>query len=272
MDLQPLISAIKHSCADVAIIEVDGVKHIVAPSGMAVSVPEIEKHLPAPKAIKRAVDAHDLRGLIDYVNKFQTPATQFYSGPAEAPFLLARIDDHRTGEPSHIHHTARFDCPRSAEWATWTQADKKAAEQRDFADFLERNLRDIDQPSGADMLKMVSNFRDASTADFQSTVNRTNGRVQFQYVQKDQTAGQVTLPETFRIAIPVFEGMTEPHEDGKHYAIRYPITARLRWRIREQTLTLWYELDRADVVFRIAFDDLIERVQQQTGISVFRAV
>jgi uncharacterized protein YfdQ (DUF2303 family) len=273
MDLQPLLEALRRRTDEVGTLDVNGVTHIIAPQGVSVTPAEIERHLPAPKAIRRSVQAHDMRGLVDYVNKFKGDATQLYAGPLAAPYLLARIDDHLRDAPSHIHHTATYSCPRTAEWETWTQQDKKSVEQRDFADFLERNLRDIDQPSGAEMLQMVSNFRDASTANFESAVNRTNGRVQFQYVQKDQAAGQVSLPEKFRVAIPVFEGMTETDEaTGKQVAIRYPVTARLRWRIREQTLHLWYELDRADVVFRIAFDDLVERVEKQTGIHVFRAI
>ena len=272
MDLQPLIDALRNRSAEVRPLDIEGVPHAVIPAGVDLKRIDVEAHLPQPRATRRAIVAHDLRGLIDYVNKFKGTDSQFYSGPLVAPYLLARIDDHLPDKPSHVHHTARYDCPRTNEWNTWNTENQKAMKQTDFADFLERNLRDIHQPAGADMLQMVSNFRDASTAEFQSAVNRTNGRVQFQYVQKDQTAGAVTLPERFGIAIPVFEGMTDETDTGKHVPIRYTLTARLTWRIREQVLHLAYELDRPDVVFRAAFDDLIERVEQQTSISVFRAV
>ncbi len=262
MDLKPLLDALAKKGSDVHIINIEGVAHAAVPAGVALQRIDLEPYLPAPTAIRRDVLAHDLRGLIAYVNKFKNEATQLYADPINAPSIIARLDDHMPHSPSHVSHTAKYPCPRTAEWNTWNGGNKIAKEQKSFADFLETNLRDIHDPNGAEMLQMATNFRDVSTAEFQSNVNRTSGRVQFQYVQKDSSTGQVQLPDTFKIAVPVFEGMDT----------RYVMLARLRWRLKEQVLSLWYELDRPDVTFRLAFDELVERVENEIGVDVFRAV
>ena len=278
MDFQPIIDALAKKGADIHVTEIGGLLHAAVPEGITLQRLDLEPYLPAPLAIRRVVAASDLRGLIDYVKKFKTGDTQFYSSPLVMGGnlkLLARMDDHLPDSPSHINHTVEYPCPTSAEWRTWIGSNKTAMDQKKFADFLETNLRDILVPSGADMLQMASNFRDVSSAEFNSAVNRTNGRVNFQWIEKD-VVGKAQLPEDFQIAIPVFEGMTEnaaeAGQPSKMMALRYALKARLRWRVKDAELSLWYELDRHDLTFRLAFDDLIERVHAETGISVFRAI
>lgn len=262
MDLKPLIDAVAKKGADVSLLDIKGVMHAALPAGIALQRLDLEQYLPAPLAIRRSIDAHDLRGFIAYVNKFKGSASQTYAKSLAQPALVARLDDHMPGTPSHVEHEATYPCPTTVEWNTWRAANKKAMEQKDFADFLESNLRDILEPNGADMLAMATNFRDISGAEFQSTVNRTNGRVNFQYTQKDSNAGQIQLPDVFKIAVPVFEGMSA----------RYTVMARLRWRIKDQTLHLWFELDRPDITYRAAFDEMVELVESETKIPVFRAI
>lgn len=266
MDIQPLINALRQQTgSDVQIHDIDGVKHAAVPDGLNLTRLDLEKFLPAPLATARDVTAHDVRGLVDYVNKFKAGATQLYCTAPTDPSVIARLDDHAPGQPSHVRHTARFQCPRSAEWTTWTKANKAAMPQKEFAEFLETNLRDIREPNGSDMLVMVSNFRDVTTATFESKVNRTNGKVHFQYIEDDKP-GLVTLPEVFKIGIPVFEGMPAA----------YAVSARLRWRLADKdgkkTLFLSYDLDRPDVILRAAYDELLAHVEQETGLRIFRAL
>lgn len=266
MDLEPLINAIRpQSGMDVEIHNINGVTHAAVPAGLTLTRLDLEPFLPAPSAIRREFVAYDVRGFVDYTNKFKSEPTQLFCAGVDSPSLLARLDDHAPEQPSHVTHLARFACPRTQEWNTWTRANKSAMPQKEFAEFLETNLRDIREPNGADMLVMVSNFRDVTTATFESKVNRINGKVQFQYLEDDKP-GLVSLPETFRIGIPVFEGMPVP----------YGITARLRWKIAERdgkkTLFLSYDLDRHDVVLRAAYDDLIQQVEKDTALRIFRGL
>lgn len=263
---QAILDALAKRGSDVSTLDIEGVTHAAVPEGIKLERLDLEKYLPKPRAIRRTVKANDVRGLIDYVNKFKTAETQFYATNPASPSITARIDDHLPDAPSHIDHHCEYPCPRTHEWLTWTGANKTQMEQKQFGEFLEVNARDVTRPAAAEMLKMATNFRSITVTEFGSVTRASNGNVQINYVEKEQ-AGEVQLPETFDIAIPVFEGI----------ALRYPVTARLRYRTpsgsaEKKVLTLWYELDRPDVVLRTAHDDLLKEITDKTGIAVFRAL
>lgn len=261
MDLQPLLDALAKRGDDIKLLDIEGVTHAAVPEGVKLERLNIEEYLPAPKAIRREVAANDLRGLVDYVNRYKQPESQVYAGPAGSPNVLVRLDDHVIGKPSHVDHTVTFACPHAPEWVTWAGANGREMEQKAFGEFLEDNARDVIKPTGAEMLRLATDFRSITITEFGSATRMQNGNVQITYTEKEQ-AGQVQLPETFEIAIPVFEGLSA----------RYPINVRLRYRQYEKKLLLRYVLDRADVVKRRAYDDLLGEIEKGAAIKPIRAV
>lgn len=246
------------------VVDIEGVPHLILPHGhTAKPMPELLERI-APLRIRRTVVAHDVRGFVDYVNEFKfdlAGASRIYAGPVTKPSLQARLDDHQIHDPSHVTHLCDYACPTTVEWRTWTGKDKQAFGQVEFAEFLETNLRDIHEPSGADLLAATLDFRDSGTAEYRKAVRLTDGRIQFSYVQ-NSTAGIVQLPEIIKLGLPVFEGMPE----------LYALKARLRWRLKDADLKLWYELDRPDITLRMAHDALLDLVRTATQLMVYRAV
>lgn len=241
-----------------AVLSVSDVPFVVLPPGWTSE--DAEKFLPEPRRVKSTITAHEVGGLVSYVNRFKSPSTALYSGPRERPQILARIDDHQPGAPSHGTHGVVFSCPQTVEWQTWIQSNKKQMGQVDFAEFVERNLRDIVEPNGAELLTATLAFQDSGKAEFKSAVRLQDGRVQYQFIEKED-AGQLTFPSAMKIGVPVFEGQGE----------RFAVSLRLRYRIKEGALSIWYEMDRPDLVLRAAYGDLIAQVEKETGLAVHRA-
>lgn len=242
------------------IIDVQGVPHALLPHNFKLE--SLEKLLPEPQRISRSVTAHDVTGLIAYTNAFKTEKTAAFCSPVQKPSIVVRLDDHQPGQPSRGTHSVTFNCATTTEWTTWTNGDKKQMDQITFAEFIENNLREITDPNGADMLTMVLNFKDCGSADFKSAVRLSDGRMQFQFIEKDN-ATEARFPETLKLAVPVFEGQP----------VRYEGKAKLRYRVlREEGLKLWYELDRPDLILRTAYADLLAHVEAQTGLSIYRAM
>lgn len=50
-------------------------------------------------------------------------------------------------------------------------------------------------------------------------------------------------------------------------AVAYSIDARLRWRLKERVLTLWYELVKPHLVVRDALTQIADEITSTTGIK-----
>ena len=70
-------------------------------------------------------------------------------------------------------------------------------------------------------------------------------------------SGDMEIPTRITLALAPFEG-GEP----------YKVTARLRYRLNNGTLTLGVVLDQLDDVLRGAFGDIVEKVEQATNLNV----
>lgn len=266
IDINALVTHLRRAGTDIYAVDIHGVPHAAVPDGVELKRLDIEQFLPAPAQIKRDVVASDVRGFVDYVNKFKNQQTQLYCNSYRSPALLARIDDHLPEAPSHVRHNCSFPCTHSEEWTRWTTMNTKSMGQQMFGTFLENNASDVIKPAAAEMVRLATEFRTVTMTEFGQATRLQSGQVQLNYVEKD-VAGQMVLPEKFEIAVPVFEGM----------AGRYPIEARLRYRVPRSSdeakgLQLWYELDRPDVVLRKAYDDLLAHVEGQVGVTIFRAL
>lgn len=244
---------------EIKTLDIHGIPHVTIPEG--IELKNMESLLPEPLRIKRATVAHDIRGLIAYVQTFKNDRTAIYCSSVVKPSIEAKLDDHRPDKPSHITHSVNYPCPFTHEWATWVTANKQKMGQVGFGEFIESNLNDIVEPAGSDLLAAVLDFKDSTSRTFRSATRLKDGLVQYQFIEKGETdAGQIVFPDQIKLGVPVFEGQAQ----------KYAIRARLRSRITEGALSLWYELDRPDRVMRDAYDALIAQVEKETGLSVCR--
>ena len=234
---------------------------LITPKG---EVQDLSHLLDAPQRIERVIHAHRIEGFITYVNQYKHEATKVYSAAAQDARVEARIDDHDApdeGEKrSWVRHKACFDCPTTPEWDAWNGHNKQRCNQVEFAEFLENNLDDITAPVAADLMTAVLEFQDTSRVEFKSHARLSDGRVQFTYAEKDE-GGEIKFPDRLEIGVPILEGMK----------YRYKVQARVRYRMREGNLSIWYELHKPEHVLRKAYEDLLEHIEKETGIYVHRA-
>jgi uncharacterized protein YfdQ (DUF2303 family) len=162
------------------------------------------------------------------------------------------------GMPGHRDFLANYACPLSVEWKRWmakSQHEKERKEgmaQVDFMRFLEDNLQDITSPAGAVLLTAARNFEAHSDAKFKSATNLDNGSVVFNYtenVNEVAQEGKISLPTAFEITIPVFDG-------GDPYVIE----ARLRYRVGQGGMVLWYELVKTHKILEHAFNKVRDQI------------
>lgn len=222
-----------------------------------------------PDRVRQDVVCGDHASFCEYVNRFKQPTTMvfvsehFCSQDSKLiPRFLALIDYHDpTGIPSQVTHRVAFIPKFSVSFERWSTANNKPAGQFEFAEFIERNIADIVDPPGADLLHFINEFSIEGTLSFQRVQRLQNGSVKFSFQNEHKAkAGEIEIPDRFQLGFPVFEG--EPQTG---------MSAKLRYRLSpDGKLALWFELENPHLAVEAATLNLMARVQIGIGIRPLR--
>lgn len=226
-------------------------------------VEELERLLPAPTRPRAAVTAKTAETLSAYIVRFKTDATAIFADQ-ETFKIVGIIDYHAPEQPAFREHRVSYIAPRSLEWTTWRTASGKKMSQADFAQFIEDNVVDIRSPAGADVLEVARGLQAKKAVAFASAIRLSDGSQEFTYnetIQGTTSKGKIKVPEEFTLGIPVFFG-------GELYEVK----ARLRYRINEGQLLLWYELYRPEHIEKDAFEAVCDAVNESTSVAVWHGV
>lgn len=232
--------------------------YVVVPEDFKVE--DLEHTLPAPLRKRGVVTAGDEAAFIELVNRHKVAATTLIYASMSPPSFTAVIDDHGADSAGWREHKIVWPCSLSVEWKTWWAANKKSMKQVEFAQLIEDNLPDIVQPTGADMLEISRTIEAKKKVNFVSGIRLANGQTELTYeeeIQGTAAKGKLQIPEKFVLGIPVFEG-------GQ----RYKVTARLRYRISDATLVIWFDLERPHKVLEDAVQQVRASIAEKTSLTI----
>jgi uncharacterized protein YfdQ (DUF2303 family) len=235
-----------------------GKSYAVIPENHALEYLEVAYAPDHPKAL---VKLRDAASFIRYFGDHHVPTSRIFCTTEPARFVavfdefLDATDAAGTidGQATFREFRAEFTVPPSREWLLWNAANRQHMSQLGFAEFLQDNLPDIAVPSGAELYEISLNFEAQQSASFVSSQRLTDGSHNMQF-RADNSGSTVKLPEYITLQIPVFE-----NEEARD------LRARLRYRAKDQTLTLWYELERPHKVLEAAFKAVFERITEKTA-------
>jgi len=232
-----------------------------------------------PDHIKASVALGDAASFCRYVKLYQDETTRVFASPEQFGFR-AILDYHPAiqkqvgdGSPeaadlapapasaNFTDHSATLTLKRSDQWNLWMAKNEKAIPQAEFAEFVEDNYRDIASPPPAVMLEVARDLKATIDVNFASKVTSKNGAVQLAYQEVVTAgvgpAGNMEIPDTFSILIPVFYG-EKPVQ----------IEARLRFRIANGKLTFIYKLYRPLELLADAFQLAAVKIGETLGTDV----
>jgi len=246
----------------------DAVPYIVLRKADGTEEPiALERHLEPPHRKTGAVKLNDAESFILYYGVHGNGAP-VYATMKPAKFV-AVLNEHTKDAAGWRDHRADFTVKHSAEWDTWMNHNGSGAafnSNDSFAVFLEDNAPDIVEPSPADMLAMALNFRVNESVAYSKAIRLQDGHTELVYDNlvsadggNDLGNGRISIPETFCIKVPVFDGMT---------ATQYEMHARFRFRLTSGKLSIWYELIRPHKVIEQAFRDLWKQIGEKTGAPI----
>lgn len=276
---------IANVCEDV---DAPGVAPVmIVPPGMQVidAKKYIDAARPLPERRKGTAHLCDLASFTAHVNRHKDENSVVFADPGndgQGAKLEAVIDYNHAGPEATARWgqlRARYDFEHSEEWDAWTGKDGTDLHQQAFAEFIEDHLADVFDPrkagDGAKAIastlgvefvqpsKVLEVSRGLSIAVNRRVAdhrNLANGTAEIQFVEEHTTTkgAPLAVPGAFLIAIPVFKA-------GEIYQV--PV--RLRYRVREGTITWRFELYRTDKVFADAFGEAAKRAQSETDLPLF---
>lgn len=219
------------------------------------NVQDVSQYLPKPDRITQCVELLNLPSLVDYTKKFKGAATAIFADEGLALYDVV-LDYHSHEGRGELDHVARYTCPQSDSWKAWTgqNGPEKKLTQAEFGKFIEANLIDIRQPAGADMLQIALSLQVHKSAKFESDLRLDNGQTQFGYTEEirgTHRGGSLAIPDMFTLGLQVFI-------DGDTYRV----DARLRYRLDDGKLWMWYELVRPNDVYRAAIKAVSDSIRK----------
>jgi uncharacterized protein YfdQ (DUF2303 family) len=241
----------------------DGKPYVIVPEGFRTEV--IADVFPNPGRASGTVRLRDASSFIQYFNRQKRQESLIYASLDPAR-ILGVIDDHRAFAGLEDEHDGanwrayrvEFPVPASREWKTWTSADRKPMSQLELAELIEDNLPDIVSPDGSTMLSVALNFEASKEGNFVSAARLQDGSTNFVWKEDvNATGNKIAMPSQITLSIPVFE-------NGAPYAI----DARIKDRIKDGVLKIWYELIRPHKVLEVAFRAIWAQIEEQTSTKI----
>lgn len=216
------------------------------------SLTDISRFLPAPVDKRGIVTLFTPQAFVAYVGAYRDPDTLVLTD-INAASVTAVIDYHKAGEegaPRHGKHRATFTCRKTKEWDTWIGQNKKPMAQAAFAEFLEDNLPDIAFPVGAQLLEMARTIEVKKDVQFASSIRLSDGQQQLTYnevIDGSTSRGQMRLVDEIVLGLAPFDGCQ-----------KYELRARLRFRMTDGKLSLWFDILRPHKVIEDAFNEVLK--------------
>lgn len=227
----------------------------------------LEEFLP-PARISRHVNLCEATSFCDYINRFKTDKTMIFAAiDGQGVTFHAILDYHEPAPslaPAYCQHHAFFTASHTPEWQIWCEYNRKSMNQVAFATFIEDNLPLFREPTGATLLDLVRSLHGHKNARFNSALRLDNGAWSVEYdedivVKGNSTAknGGFELPPVIKAGMSVFLG-----------AAAYEVPARLKVRLEDRKLILWYETINLPQIVRESVLLLVKQVITSTKITV----
>lgn len=202
----------------------------------------------------------DAASFLAYYGKHHDADTEVYSD-VERLSVTAVLDAHQAATARFGAHRLVLSLRRTKAWDEWLALDGKLVDQDRFANFLEDHLPNLVEPDAATMLEIAQSIKATTKAEFQSSSRLQSGERKFAFVEDTKasagTKGDLAIPETFRIAVPPFEG-----------ADAYSMTARFKYRLGGGQLALGYKLEQPEERARAAFADVLAEIANGVGTPI----
>jgi uncharacterized protein YfdQ (DUF2303 family) len=181
--------------------------------------------------IKAAEQFGDIESWVGYVQRFSGIDNH---GPLltwNETRLRAILDYHtQEGEPGRVQWTAEHPFSKTPQWTRWSRmADGHAKSQQDVLEFFEDNAPDVKTPTASMLASLLRTLRATVNTSGETTLAE-DGSTAISYAKTAsvKTNGDLTIPPSFTIGIPILKGHMGTNAEGKTAPVVYELEVKLR--------------------------------------------
>jgi len=218
----------------------------------------LERLLEHPVFRRGEATFYDAASFSAFVNRFKFDSSLIFADAIGKRFTGV-LDYHDAG-PEGIANwdllRALLPLRHTPSWETWAKLNNTPMPQETFAQFIEDNLPDIAEPTGASLVEIARTLEAKNSVSFESHIRADNGAHKFAYTENIEgtSRGTLTIPQEFVLVLQPFEGSNS-----------YRVTARLRYRLAQKALSLSFLLVRIEDVLKEAFHDERQKIAAVVG-------
>lgn len=267
MDFQPIIDAARLGQGAALVREVGNTAYyfLPDPEGNKIVDVSLEAGLSAPLRKRGTIQVFDPASFNAILNANQGgDITIYINRDVAAPSITALLNGNGETGPGWGDFRAEIVFRPTPQWTKWKGIDGKMMPQVQFAEFIEDNLEDVVDPTGATMLEIATYLQTTRTVNFKSGMRLSSGLVQFVNEESQDTkvgSGSIAVPETIVLGLaPVF-GLPP-----------FRIPARFRYRLSEGKLTLGVKLQRVEDVMMTVVNDMVNGTAASEGRPVVQGI
>lgn len=231
----------------------------------AVEAWEIQEHVGPPR--EQAV-LGDVESWAEYIKRYGLP--DYTLATWDERGLRATLDYHTLQDGGRCAWHAQHPFTRSSQWLAWAKlADGQPRSQRALLEALEDLAEDIIEPGAADLLGLLRTLRATVKAQADTELAEDGStRVTYAKDASVRSGGELSLPPSLDIVIPVLKGHVTPSEggEGPPVPVRYRLTVRLRVSVDDQAkLAFRLSIPGAERVLEAVFADRVQAAKDALG-------
>jgi hypothetical protein len=239
----------------------------------------IEHYRTGPERRKGTANVTTLQSFIELVNRHKDEGSVIFAKTAwPNPRLAAVVDYHNTdNSPRHSQHRIEYAFPITTEMKAWIDGNGKVMDQGEFASFIEEHAAELAAPTDEEKETYEPQFKERFCLPIElidlsrhlevfvggkvkQSTRLSSGEKTIEFVDEhmDKNGQKIDVPGIFIVSVQSFI-------DGQF--IRIP--ARLRYRIKSQTATWFYQLYRWDFRLREEVKADLDAAAKATALPAY---
>ena len=238
-------------------IELDDGRQVFRAANGGLVLLDPEATAPRPRRTRGTIEVQTASGLRAYAARHRDTSTAAYVDAAGRATVV--VNDDNRGTPGWRDHRVDFAPVDSMPASLWKAATSVAQTQASFATLLDSRLDEIVEPSGVEIVRLITTLQVNIDTKVANAVDPANGRRGFVFEEDIKTT--VVLPRQIEAEFPLWVG-TDP----------VAVNLELRWFVRDGQIKFQLDWPNEAELKRVQLRALVDGALEGLDIPIIEGV